>query len=112
EQIEAVQRLTKEAVGSIREITATLDETKRMSAEIAAALETQSPATGNLPLNVQDASSGTQSLSTNMRNVSAAISETARIANAVQTAAGELNHRSQDLERGIETFLNSVAKKS
>jgi hypothetical protein len=45
-----------------------------------------------------------------MRNVSAAISETARIANAVQTAAGELNHRSQELERGIETFLRSVAE--
>jgi len=35
-----------------------------------------------------------------MRNVSAAISETARIANAVQTTAGELNQRSQELERG------------
>ena len=110
QQIEAVQRLTQEAVGSIREITATLDETKRMSAEIAAAVEQQSSATRNISLNVQDASSGTQSLSSNMRNVSAAISETARIANAVQTAAGELNQRSQELERGIETFLRSVAE--
>jgi methyl-accepting chemotaxis protein len=110
QQIEAVQRLTQEAVGSIREITATLDETRRMSAEIAAAVEQQSSATRNISLNVQDASSGTEILSTNMRNVSAAISETARIANAVQTAAGELNHRSQELERGIETFLRSVAE--
>jgi len=45
-----------------------------------------------------------------MRNVSAAVSETARIAKAVQTAAGELNQRSQELERGIETFLRSVAE--
>jgi hypothetical protein len=44
-----------------------------------------------------------------MRNVSADISET-RIANAVQTAAGELNHRSQELERGIEAFLRNVAE--
>jgi len=110
QQIEAVQRLTQESVGSIREITATLDETKRMSAEIATAVEQQSFATRNISLNVQDASSGTQSLSSNISNVSAAISETARIANAVQTAAGELNQRSQELERGIETFLRSVAE--
>src|SRR5262245_22127317 len=110
QQIETVQRLTQEAVGSIREITATLDETKRMSAEIAAAVEQQSSATRSISLNVQDASSGTQSLSSNMRNVSTAISETARIAHAVQTAAGELNRRSQEMERGIEAFLRSVAE--
>ena len=75
-----------------------------------AAVEQQSSATRNISLNVQDASSGTQSLSSNTRNVSAAISETVRIANAVQTAAGELNQRSQELERGIETFLRSVAE--
>ena len=39
QQIETVQRLTQEAVGSIREITATLDETKKVSAEIGAAVE-------------------------------------------------------------------------
>jgi methyl-accepting chemotaxis protein len=110
QQIESVQRLTQEAVGSIREITGTLDEIKSMSTEIASAVEQQSAATRNISANVQDASSGTQSLSSNMKNVSVAISETARIAGAVQTAASELNHRSQELERGIETFLRSVAE--
>jgi hypothetical protein len=45
-----------------------------------------------------------------MRNVNAVISETARIANAARTSAGELNHRSQELERGTETFLRNVAE--
>ncbi len=109
QQIAAVQELTRDAVGSIREIATTLEQVNGASTEIAAAVEQQSASTQEILRNVQDASSGTTQLSSNMERVSTAIGETARIAATVKDAAAQVSDRSRDLEGAVEAFLRDVA---
>jgi methyl-accepting chemotaxis protein len=109
QQIAAVQTLTRQVVGSIREIAGTLDEVNGTSSEIATAVEQQSAATREILRNVQDASSGTTQLASKMENVCSTIGHTARIAGTVKDAAAQVSERSRELERAVNEFLHSVA---
>ena len=62
----AIQEATKESVGSIQEIGATIASVNEIATAIAAAVEEQGMATAEIARNVQEAARGTQEVSSNI----------------------------------------------
>ena len=107
-QIGAVQEETATAVTSIEAIAETMQEVARYASAVAAAIEHQRSATGEISQNVQADATGTAHVVDNITGVTEASAETNVSATAVLDAARSLSGQSQALSRSIETFLSAV----
>jgi methyl-accepting chemotaxis protein len=104
-QISAVQGETKIAVSAIDGIVMTITRIDELSAVIAAAVEEQGAATGEIARNVDQASAGTREVATNIAGVADAAAQTGQMAQAVFQSANELLHESSVLEHEVRGFL-------
>jgi methyl-accepting chemotaxis protein len=75
-QIAEMQAATTHAVGAIRNIATTVDQSSEIAAAIAAAVEEQGAATREIARNVNEAASGTTEMSRQTEGVSVGVSET------------------------------------
>lgn len=75
-QIAEMQAATGEAVGAIRNIATTVDQSSEIAAAIAAAVEEQGAATREIARNVNEAASGTTEMSRQTEGVSVGVQET------------------------------------
>ena len=107
-QINGIQQASGTAVDAIQSIGKIIAEIDEISTGIAAAVEEQGAATGEIARNVQEAAAGTSEVSTNIAGVNAAAGETGRAAGEVLTSAGELNHQADNLKVEVEKFLAEV----
>ena len=107
-QISEMQSVTSNAVEAIKGITGTIGRMNDIAAAIAAAVEQQGAATGEIARNVVEASQGTQEVSVNIRGVVHAAAETG--AGAVQTlaAANDLSQASESLTGEVERFIGTI----
>ena len=108
DQIASIQGATGDAVSSIDQITQTIGRIDEIASTIAAAVEEQGAATGEISRNVQEAASGTQEVSANVGGVSEAAAETGASATQVHAAAQELSKQSEGLRKIVDTFLTDV----
>ena len=108
QQILAIQAATRESVGSIQEIGATIASVNEIATAIAAAVEQQGMATAEIARNVQEAARGTQEVSSNIAGVSRAASETDQTATRMLSAANELSQQSDMLRTSVERFLVAI----
>ncbi len=108
QQILAIQQATKESVGSIQEIGATIALVNEIATAIAAAVEQQGMATAEIARNVQEAARGTQEVSSNICGVSRAASETGQTAAKLLSSANELSQQSEMLRTSIEGFFAEI----
>jgi methyl-accepting chemotaxis protein len=108
QQILAIQQATKESVGSIQEIGATIALVNEIATAIAAAVEEQGMATAEIARNVQEAARGTQEVSSNICGVSQAASETGQTAAKLLSSANELSQQSEMLRTSIEGFFAEI----
>ncbi|MCW2243336.1 HAMP domain-containing methyl-accepting chemotaxis protein [Azospirillum canadense] len=108
QQIAAVQDATKQAVGAIRDITATIASVNETSSSIASAVEEQQAATSEISRNVEQAARGTQEVATNIAGVSQAAQEAAHAAEQVLNEASELSRQSELLDKGVVGFIAKV----
>ncbi|WP_092227742.1 methyl-accepting chemotaxis protein [Bradyrhizobium sp. Gha] len=108
QQVSGIQAATEESVGSIREISGTIERLSEISSAVAAAVEEQGAATQEISRNVQQAAHGTQRVSTNIGDVQRGASETGSASSHVLTAARSLSSDSNRLKVEVAKFLNSV----
>jgi methyl-accepting chemotaxis protein len=108
QQISGIQAATEESVGSIKEISGTIERLSEISAAVAAAVKQQGAATQEISRNVQHAASGTQRVSSNIGDVQRGASETGSASSQVLSAAKSLSADSSRLKLEVSKFLNSV----
>lgn len=107
-QISSIQASTREAVGAIREIGNTINTVNTIATTIAAAVEEQGSATGEIARNTQEAAAGTQQVATNIQGVSQDAQQTGQAADQVLQAAGELSQQAERLRGDVTTFIEKV----
>ncbi|MBR0781687.1 methyl-accepting chemotaxis protein [Bradyrhizobium iriomotense] len=108
QQISSIQAATEQSVGSIREISGTIERLSEISSTVAAAVEQQGAATQEISRNVQQAAHGTQRVSTNIGDVQRGASETGSASSQVLSAARSLSADSNRLKQEVANFLSSV----
>ncbi|MBR0875854.1 methyl-accepting chemotaxis protein [Bradyrhizobium japonicum] len=108
QQISSIQAATEQSVGSIREISGTIERLSEISSAVAAAVEEQGAATQDISRNVQQAAHGTQRVSINIGDVQRGASETGSASSQVLSAARSLSSDSNRLKQEVTKFLNSV----
>jgi len=107
-QIAAMQAATKESVGAIKEIGATVTRISEIARTIAAAVEEQGTATQGIALNVRHAARGTMELTTSIAEVNRGASETGAASAQVFSSAQSLSRESGRLKAEVDKFLVSV----
>lgn len=107
-QIAQMQSATELSVGSIREISETIESISRISASIAISVEQQAAATQEIACNVQQAALGSQQVSGTIFEVSRGASDTGSAAEQVHGAAIALSGESSQLRLEVNQFLASV----
>ncbi|MEH2491984.1 methyl-accepting chemotaxis protein [Bradyrhizobium sp. AZCC 2230] len=108
QQVSGIQAATEESVGSIREISGTIERLSEISSTVAAAVEEQGAATQEISRNVQQAAHGTQRVSTNIGDVQRGASDTGSASSQVLSAARSLSADSNRLKQEVAKFLSSV----
>jgi methyl-accepting chemotaxis protein len=108
EQIQAIQTATRDSVGSIQQITATIHQISEIASAVAAAVEEQGAATQEIARNVQQAADGTQVVANNVGGVTEAASETGAAASEVLQAAGALSRQANALRHDVNDFLQQI----
>ncbi|MBW7971716.1 methyl-accepting chemotaxis protein [Bradyrhizobium sp. BR 10289] len=108
QQISSIQAATEQSVGSIREISGTIERLSEISSAVAAAVEEQGAATQEISRNVQQAAHGTRRVSTNIGDVQRGASETGSASSQVLSAARSLSSDSNRLKQEVAKFLSSV----
>src|SRR3546814_16821379 len=100
-----MQQATGEAVTAIRGIAGTIGEINAIATSIAAAVEQQGQATGDISKNAQAVAAGTSHVSSNIVNVSQAAGEPGCAATEVPASRGPLHRQHQALADGVEKYL-------
>ncbi len=107
-QIAKIQQQTNGAVSAIDGIEKTISNLNDYSSSIAAAVEEQSAATGEIAHNVEEASRGTQDVAHNIYGVAQAATQTGQLANDVTISANVVKDASQSLRTNVQDFLDDI----
>jgi methyl-accepting chemotaxis protein len=105
----AVQNSTGSAVGAIRKIAGRMQEINHYTATVAAAIEEQNSATGEISHNVASAADGAGHVVQVLSEVVGAASETRGSAEVVRDASQTVETAVADLRLEVEDFLAKVA---
>jgi methyl-accepting chemotaxis protein len=108
-QIMAVQSSTTGAVGAIRRIAERMQEINSYTSAVAAAVEQQSAATGQISCNVASAAQGTTVVTSVLGKVADAATQTRSSASIMLEASQAVEQAVANLRREIEGFLGKVA---
>ena len=109
-QITGVQRLTKNAIGSIRRISEQIENVHVVTGAITSAVGEQRKATQEITQSIALAASGSSEVVTNVAQVSEAIQVTLREAGSVDEVSGEVKEVSADLMQAVDDFLTEMQK--
>ena len=105
----AVQNSTSGAVEAIRQIATRMQEINEYSAAVAAAVEQQNAATGEISHNVASAAKGTSQVVAVLDRVAGAATETRSSAQVVRDASQSAESAVANLRLEVEDFLAKVA---
>jgi methyl-accepting chemotaxis protein len=109
EQIAAIQGATHQAVTDIRAITFAVSEIDSMTNAVAASVEQQSEATGEIARAISQASQSSKNASQDVENVASVIGETNTEAGRVTDATGLLADSTKRLAEAVEGFLSDLS---
>jgi methyl-accepting chemotaxis protein len=107
-QISAIQGASKNAVQAISSITEVIRRINEISTAIAAAVEEQGAATGEIARNVQQAAAGTQEVSSNIVGVTRAAATTSDVAGQVRLGADDVAGQATNMTTEVDRFLERV----
>jgi methyl-accepting chemotaxis protein len=107
-QIAGMQTATNDSVAAIKEIGATIRQISEIAEAIAAAVEEQGSATGEITRNVQQAAQGTTEVARNIVNVNHGASATGSASAQVFTSARSLSQDSNRLKAEVGRFLATI----
>jgi methyl-accepting chemotaxis protein len=109
EQISGVQASTASAVEAIRRIAERMREINGYTSTVAASVEQQSAATGQISLNVTNAARESNVVNSVLGEVAGAASETRISAQTMLEASQTVEAVVSDLRNEVQTFLSKVA---
>jgi methyl-accepting chemotaxis protein len=107
-QITAIQAATKSAVEAIKGIDGTIGQISEISTTIAAAIEEQGAATGEITRSTQETARGTEAVSRNIAGVSEAAGKTGAAASQVLASSGALGRQAETLRAEVDQFLGKI----
>jgi methyl-accepting chemotaxis protein len=107
-QISGMQAATGVSVAAIKDIAATIARVSDIATSIAAAVEEQGAATGEIARNAQEAHKGTADVAKDVAAVERGASETGSAAAQVLSSAASLSRESNRLKAEVDRFLASV----
>jgi methyl-accepting chemotaxis protein len=108
-QITAIQNETGEAVEVIGVIARTMQDVNGYTSAIAAAVEEQGAATGEISRNVQHAAHGTKTVADNLAELLGTAEQSTASASEVLDASRSVTETSQRLKSEFEAFLQEVS---
>jgi methyl-accepting chemotaxis protein len=108
-QIAAIQAETRRAAEAINAMRATIQGIDEINSAIAAAVEEQGAATGEIARHVGEAASGTREVSTIIASVQADAGRTRGAVGGIESAAGEVAERAGEVETAVSDFVRAVA---
>jgi methyl-accepting chemotaxis protein len=108
-QIAAVQDSTRAVVEAIGRNAGRMQEIDTCTSGVAAALEEQNAATGEISHNVASAAEGTKRITAILEQVAGAVVRDGSSAESVLNASKAVAVAATDLKRKVETFLDEVA---
>ncbi|CAN5169011.1 methyl-accepting chemotaxis protein [soil metagenome] len=107
-QITGMQAATKDSVGAIKEISATITRIADIAQTIAATVEEQGAATAEIARNVGEAAKGTAQVAEKITQVNRGASATGSASAQVLSSARSLSKESGSLKTEVENFLQTV----
>jgi len=107
-QIAGMQSATEQSVGNIRQIGQTIASISEISATIAAAVEQQGAATGEIARNVQSSAHLSATVANDVGEVSRCTGETGAASGEVLNAAQSLSVESARLQNEVRKFLEAM----
>jgi len=107
-QIGAIQGSTRQSVGALEGITATIRELNHIAASIAAAVEQQGAATQEIARNVQQAAQGTMEVTSNIGGVTKSASDVGAASAQVLSSAHDLSTQATALRTEVDRFLQTI----
>ena len=108
DQIGAMQSATHDAVDAIKDIAGLIASMDEISTTIAAAVEEQGAATGEIASNVQQAANRSQDVNASIEDVGQAAEKTGQASGEVLDASHELGRQTEDLRGQIDRFLEAI----
>lgn len=109
EQINTIQSSTGSAVTAIQKISETIDQISEISTAIAAAVEEQSAATGEISRNIQQAANGTTKVAESISVVAESSSRTKDSAHELLQAANKMSEQAAVLGAELESSKQDAA---
>jgi methyl-accepting chemotaxis protein len=107
-QVVAIQASTEQAVGAIRQITATIGRISDISAAIAVAVDEQGRATHGIASSAEAAAADTGNVSHAIGDVTQAAASAGRSAHSVLGAAEHIAHQSETLGGEVSRFIAGI----
>lgn len=108
-QINDIQLSTSSTVSAIEGISSSISRISHVSDAVAAAVQEQVAATGEISNNVAQAAQGTDEISRNITGVAQAAEQTGSAAEMVLTASDQLSQEAERLKTEVDTFLRNLA---
>jgi len=109
-QVNEMQNVTASTVTAIKSIGATITRLNEIATTIASAVEEQTAATNEIARGVEQAATGTRTVSMNIGTVTSAAAQTGQLSSEVLRAGTDLAEQSDVLRREIESFIDNVRK--
>ncbi len=107
-QISAMQEAARGSANAIKGVGSTIDRISEIVTTVAAAVEEQAAATLEITRNIQQASSGTQSVTRIIGDVTEASTETGTISTEVLDASGQLHRQADVMSARVDAFLTRI----
>lgn len=107
-QVSAMQQSATTAVDAIRGMLKTISSINDSTTTIAAAVEEQTAATGEIAQSVGLAAKGSRDVSENILHVNTAALRTGTASAQVLSAARELSRESENLKQKVDKFFNDI----
>ncbi len=108
QQIASIQSTATSAVDAITKVDTVIDQISGYSAAVASAVEEQSAATRHIADNVQQAASGTNTVTESIGGLNEAANKSAQAAQQVRQLSGNLSEEAERLKEVAHTFLQDV----
>jgi methyl-accepting chemotaxis protein len=107
-KINEIQQATDRTVGSIDKIVGTVAQIQQISTVIAAAIEEQGAATGEISSNTQLAARGTEDVTSNISGVGRAAEMTGSASTQLMGLAGNLDAQAGNLQKEVAEFVKQL----
>jgi methyl-accepting chemotaxis protein len=107
-QIAGMQTATRDSVGAIKEIGATITHISDIATTIAATIEEQGAATAEIARNVSEAAKGTAEVAEKITQVNRGAHATGMASTQVLESARSLSRESSSLKTEVEKFLDTI----